>query len=90
MLRVLRFSCAVLLLACLPCFASSTTHISNVNVRLEFLPNEGTGGNVWGTLDGGGASLAITGGTGASWFAAPYRFAPGSHEEGGTTIYVLR
>ena len=88
MTRFLRFSCAILVLAALPCFADSITHVSNVNVSLNFLPNEGFGGNVWGTLDGDGVSLFITGGTGPSWFAAPFGFAPGSHEQGGTTIYL--
>jgi hypothetical protein len=87
--RFLYFCCATLVLISLQSFADSITHISNVNVSLQFLPNDGTGGNAWGTLEGGGVSLSISGGTGGgAWFASTDGFAPGSHVNGGATIYL--
>lgn len=87
MTRFLRFSCIVLLLTSLDVYADSVKNLTNVTVNLDFLPNDGTGENGGGFLDGNGLSLDVVAGTSYSWFAGTNGFAPGSRAGGGTTIY---
>ena len=87
MTRFLRFSCVMLVVTSLQCFADSIRNISNVNASLVFLPNYGSGDNVGGTLVSREVNLMVGGGTPYDWFPGGNGFAPGSGAGGSTTIY---
>jgi PEP-CTERM motif len=87
MYRLLRLSCASLLLTSLFCFADSVTTLKTLNVSLTIRPNDGLGDNLGGTIWGGGVSLTVGGGTPVDWFSATDGIAPGSGVGGSTTIF---
>ncbi len=87
MYRLLRLSCASLLLTSLFCFADSVTTLKTKNVSLTIRPNDGLGDNLGGTIWGGGVSLTVGGGTPVDWFSATDGIAPGSSVGGSTTIF---
>jgi len=80
---------AIFVLTSISAFAD-TKSLTNLNVNFVIQPNNGSGGNVGGTIFGPGLNLTVGGGFYVSYFSDLFGsgFAPGSTGGGGTPILV--
>jgi hypothetical protein len=81
-----RIVVTVVLLTSISAFANST-NFTQLGFDIGIRPNDGSGGNLGGTIFGTGVNLAVGGGTPYDWLNSFSGYAPGSGGGGGTTIF---
>jgi hypothetical protein len=79
-----RLLSAMVVMTSITAFASSFT---NLNVAFNVSPNNGSGGNIGGSISGPGINLLAGGGTFFGWFNDFLGTPPGSVGGGDTTIF---
>ena len=83
MRQMIRILLVMLLLTSMSAFADSFT---NLSVNFNIFPNDGSGGNIGGSISGPGVDLLAGGGTPFSWFNSSQGVDPGS-TGGGTIVF---